>query len=141
MAESKTRRDPDASVEDFLSAVADQRRRTDAQAMCSLMAEATGAPPVMWGSAIVGFGTYHYRGASGGEGDWPAVGFSPRKQALTLYLADGAARYPELLTRLGPVTTGKGCVYIKRLDDVDLSALRELVTESFVRMNGATVGH
>lgn len=138
MAEPRTRPTA-ADVDAFLAAVADERRRTDAQALATLMAEATGAAPVMWGSSIVGFGTYHYRYAGGREGDWPPVGFSPRKQALTVYLAEGFDRHAELLARIGPVTTGKGCLYIKRLDAVDTDALRDLVADGYRRLNGTTL--
>ena len=138
MAEPKTTRN-DASVPDFLGAVADPRRRADAEAACALIADATGAAPRMWGSAIVGFGEYHYRYASGREGDWMVVGFSPRKQALTFYLTGGLAPNEDLLARLGPYTTGKGCLYVKRLADVDERVLRELVTNVFRRYDGQTV--
>ncbi|WP_371497585.1 DUF1801 domain-containing protein [Kitasatospora sp. NBC_00374] len=138
MAEPKTQ-PTGASAAEFLAAVADDRRRADAQALCALIAEATGAPPVMWGASIVGFGTYHYRSVSGREGDWPPVGLSPRKQALTLYIAEGFESHAELLARLGPVTTGKGCLYVKRLAAVDQDALRELVTGAFERLNGRTI--
>jgi hypothetical protein len=138
MAELKTTPN-DASVPDFLGAVPDPRRRADAEAVCALIAEATGAAPEMWGSAIVGFGRYHYRGASGREADWMTVGFSPRKQALTFYLTGGLAPNQELLARLGPHTTGKGCLYVKRLADIDEQVLRELITSVFRRYDGQTV--
>ncbi|MFC0029280.1 DUF1801 domain-containing protein [Micromonospora chaiyaphumensis] len=118
----------DASVDDFLAAVPDDRRRADAERLCALLREVTGEPPVMWGPSIVGFGTYRYTYAGGRTGDWPLVGFSPRKQQLVVYLVGGyEERYPSVLARLGPHKTGKGCLYLKRLDDVDESALRELV--------------
>ncbi|WP_431676599.1 DUF1801 domain-containing protein [Kitasatospora sp. KL5] len=129
----------DASPEDFLAGVPDERRRTDAQALCALIAEATGAPPRMWGGAMVGFGTYHYRYASGREGDWPPVALAPRKQALVLYIAEGFEPHTELLARLGPHSTGKGCLYLKRLADVDRDALAEMVAAAFDRLNGRTV--
>ncbi|WP_229073172.1 DUF1801 domain-containing protein [Actinoplanes sp. DH11] len=138
MAEPKTSR-TGQSVTEFLAAVPDPRRRADAEAACALMAAATGAEPVMWGSAIVGFGTYHYRYHTGTEGDWPAVGMSPRKQALTLYVSAGFEAYPDLLSRLGPHRTGKSCLYLKRLADVDQEALRELVTAGYQHLNGKTV--
>ena len=94
------------------------------------MQAATGAPPVMWGSSIIGFGDVHYRYASGREGDWFAVGFSPRKKNLTLYLTDGIDRHTEHLERLGPHATGKGCLYIKRLDDVNRDVLGALIREA-----------
>jgi hypothetical protein len=138
MAEPKTTRN-DTSVADFLAAVSDPRRRADAQAVCAMMADVTGAEPAMWGSAIVGFGSYHYRYGSGREGDWPAVGLSPRKQALTIYLPEGFDGYRELLDRLGPHSTGKACLYIKRLSDVDEQALRGLIDGGFRRRNGTTL--
>jgi len=138
MAEPKTTR-TEASVADFLAAVSDPRRRADAQAVCALMTEVTGVEPAMWGSAIVGFGSYHYRYGSGREGDWPAVGLSPRKQALTIYIPEGFEGYRELLDRLGPHSTGKSCLYLKRLSDVDEQALRGLVDGGFRRLNGTTL--
>ena len=117
-----------ASVDNFLAAVPDDRRRADAERLCALLREVTGKAPVMWGPSIVGFGTYRYTYAGGRTGDWPLVGFSPRKQQLVVYLVGGyEERYPSVLARLGPHKTGKGCLYLKRLDDVDESALRELV--------------
>ena len=95
------------------------------------MAEETGEPPRMWGASIVGFGSYHYAYASGREGDWMALGFSPRKANLTLYLMDGFGGYGELLDRLGKHSTGKSCLYIKRLSDVDVDVLREMVRRSY----------
>jgi hypothetical protein len=138
MAELKTSRN-EASAAEFLAAVADPRRRADAQAVCALMTEVTGEQPTMWGGSIVGFGAYHYRYASGREGDWPAVGFSPRKQALTIYLSEGFEAYDDLLARLGPHSTGKSCLYIKRLSDVDEEALRSLVEGGYRSRNGTTV--
>jgi hypothetical protein len=138
MAETKTGR-TGASAAQFLAGVADPQRRADAQAVCDLMAEVTGAQPEMWGGSIVGFGSYHYRYATGREGDWPAVGLSPRKQSLTVYIADGFDSHDELLSRLGPHSTGKSCLYIKRLSDVDQGVLRDLVADGFRRLNGATV--
>ncbi|GAA1384547.1 DUF1801 domain-containing protein [Catellatospora chokoriensis] len=138
MAEPKTTKN-DASVEEFLAGVTDARRRTDAQAVCELMEDVTGQPPVMWGSAIVGFGQYRYVYASGKQGDWPAVGFSPRKQALVLYVGEGIGDDGDLLARLGPVTVSKACVYVKKLADVDTAALRELVAGAFHQVHGKTI--
>jgi hypothetical protein len=138
MAEVKTTRtaaDPAA----FLAAVTDPQRRADAQAACALMAETTGAPPVMWGSSIVGFGRYRYRYATGREGDAPPVGLSPRKAALTLYLSTGFDGARDLLDRLGPHTTGRSCLYLKRLADVDETVLRDLVGAAFRDLDGRTV--
>lgn len=129
MAELKTRPN-DASVDDFLSGVADERKREDCRTLVRIMSDATGAEPRMWGDSIVGFGTYHYRYASGREGDWMQVGFSPRKQNLTLYIMSGFSRYEELMKSLGKHSTGKSCLYIKKLDDVDMTTLKKLVEES-----------
>jgi Domain of unknown function (DU1801) len=118
----------EASVAVFLAAVPDRQRREDAQRLCVMMQEITGEPPVLWGTSIIGFGIYHYRYASGHEGDAPLAGFSPRRQRLAIYLLGGFAdRYQPVLARLGPHETGKGCLYLKRLDDVDHDALRELI--------------
>ena len=136
--EPKTTR-TDASVDEFLGTVPDRQRRADAEAVCALMREVTGLEPAMWGPSIVGFGQYRYRYASGREGVWPAVGLSPRKQALTLYVADGYDRYAELMARLGPHTTGRSCLYIKRLSDVDIDVLRTLIKDGFEHLNGRTV--
>jgi len=138
MSEPKTTRN-DEDVAAFLATVADEKRRADAQAACALFAEVTGAEPTMWGASIIGFGAYHYRYASGREGDWPAVALSPRKQALTLYVSEGFDAYADLLGRLGPHRTGKSCLYVKRLADVDEKALRELVKAGFDHLNGRTL--
>lgn len=138
MAEPKTSRNA-TSVADFLAGVADPHRRADAEAVCALMADVTGAEPVMWGSGIVGFGTYHYEYASGRAGDWPPVALSPRKQALTVYLSEGFEAQADLLDRLGPHSVGKSCLYLKRLSDVDQQVLRALVDGCFRRLNGTTI--
>jgi hypothetical protein len=123
-------RPTEADVEEFLGAVPDATRRADAAVLARLMGEVTGEPPVLWGPSIVGFGRYHYRYASGREGDAPVAGFSPRKANLVLYLLDGFEAHGELLGRLGRHSTGKSCLYVKRLADVDLEVLRELVERS-----------
>jgi hypothetical protein len=138
MAESqktlRTGDDPEA----FLASVSDDARRADAQTLCRLLADWTGEPPAMWGASIVGFGSYHYRYESGHEGTSALVGFSPRKTSLVVYLVGGVAeRYPKLLERLGPHTTGKGCLYLKRLDDVDRGVLHELVERALRVHRGA----
>jgi hypothetical protein len=118
-------------VEEFLAAVPDERRRADAHTLIGLMREVTGEEPVMWGPSVIGFGTYHYRYASGHEGDSALAGFSPRKQHLVVYLVgEFEGRYAATLARLGPHKTGKGCLYLKSLDGVDMAALRELVDRS-----------
>ena len=119
-----------ASVADFIDAVADPKKREDARAVAALMAEITGAPAQMWGASIVGFGRYRYRYASGRKGEFFKAGFSPRKQALTLYIMPGFSKYGGLLEKLGRHRLGKSCLYIKRLADIDLEVLRELVTRS-----------
>jgi Domain of unknown function (DU1801) len=124
-------RPTDTSVAGFLAGVPDERRREDARRLCAIMQEITGEPPAMWGTSIVGFGAYHYRYASGHEGDAPLAGFSPRRQQLVIYLAsEFERRYQQVLARLGPHRAGKGCLYLKRLDDVDSDALRELIDRS-----------
>jgi hypothetical protein len=129
MTELKTK-PTDASVEAFLHSVPDQRKRQDSYAILQMMAEVTGESPKLWGSSIVGFGNYHYVYASGREGDWFLAGFSPRKQNLTLYIVDGLEPHAELLARLGKYKTGKGCLYINKLQDVDQEVLRSLIAAS-----------
>ncbi len=124
----------DSSVEAFLNGVEDETKRADCFALLSLMREVTGEEPRMWGDTIVGFGSYHYRYASGREGDAPLTGFSPRKQNLTIYITAGFDAYDELLDRLGKFKTGKSCLHVKRLDDVDRDVLRELVRQSAEHM-------
>ena len=133
MAELETK-ESEASVEAFLASVPDEQQRADARAVCALMGEVTGQPPKMWGKSMVGFGRYHYRYASGREGDWFVVGFSPRKRDLTLYIMPGFRAYEGLLAKLGKHKTGKSCLYLKRLSDVDGAVLRELVTRSVAHM-------
>ena len=133
MTELKTKRN-DASVEAFLSTVENQQKRQDSFALLELMKEVTGEPPKMWGDSIVGFGSYHYKYASGREADWMLSGFSPRKQNLTLYIMAGFEHYDDLLKRLGKHSTGSSCLYIKKLNDIDLHVLRELVAQSVAHM-------
>jgi len=124
-------RPTDAPVAGILAGVPDERRRQDTRQLCAMMQEITGEPPAMWGTSIVGFGAYHYRYASGHEGDAPLAGFSPRSQHLVIYLAsEFGTRCQAVLARLGPHKTGKGCLYVKRLGDVDPEALRELIERS-----------
>ena len=135
MSDMKTK-PTEASVDAFIDAIDDERKRDDARAVAAMMADITGAPAKMWGSSIVGFGTYHYRYASGREGDFMEVGFAPRKRALTLYIMAGFSAYEELLAKLGKHTTGKSCLYVKRLADVDLAVLRELIERSVSYIRG-----
>lgn len=129
VAENKTK-PTDADVGAFIDAVPDDRRREDARTVLSLMQDVTGEKPMMWGPSMVGFGSVHYRYDSGREGDMFAAGFSPRKNALTVYLG-GVEDRAQLLERLGPHTTGKSCLYIKRLDAIDLDVLRALIDETY----------
>ncbi|GAA0893166.1 hypothetical protein GCM10009122_28450 [Fulvivirga kasyanovii] len=129
MAELKTKLN-DESVEDFLNSVEDEQKKKDSFEVLNIMKQITGAEPKMWGSSIVGFGNYHYVYDSGREGDWFIAGFSPRKQALTLYIMAGFARYNELLQKLGKYKTGKSCLYVKKLQDIDLEVLKELIGSS-----------
>lgn len=133
MAENKTQ-PTDEEVKGFLETVEDERKRDDAYALIELMRDVTGEAPRMWGTSMVGFGKYHYKYATGREGDAFLAGFSPRKQAMTLYIMAGFDQYDELLGKLGKFTTGKSCLYVKRLSDVDLEVLRELVTKSVQHM-------
>lgn len=118
------------SVEDFLQSVDNEQKRQDCYAILEMMKEAAGAEPQMWGPSIIGFGNYHYKYESGREGDWFLTGFSPRKQNLTLYIMPGFGRYEDLMNKLGKYKTGKSCLYIKKLEDVDREVLKQLVEES-----------
>ena len=133
MAELKTKK-TNASVATFIAALPDEHTRADCTALVRLMKKVTKAPPRMWGSSIVGFGTYSYTYASGRTGDWPVCGFSPRKAALTLYVMAGFDRYDDLMARLGKFKTGKSCLYLRRLADVDTQVLEALVSESVAYM-------
>jgi hypothetical protein len=134
MAENKTQ-PTDASVEAFLDAVPDEKRRADARVVLAMMKEATGLEPRMWGPAIIGFGQSHYKYASGREGDQPLIGFSPRKQNLALYITENFEN--PLLERLGAFSHGKSCLYIKRLEQVDQDVLRQLIRQSVEHAGGA----
>lgn len=129
MAELKTK-PTDNSVEAFLNSIEDAKKREDSFAILNLMKEITQSEPKMWGSSMIGFGNYHYKYESGREGDWFLTGFSPRKQNLTLYIMAGFDRYDELMAKLGKYKTGKSCLYIKKLDDIDPEVLRELIQQS-----------
>jgi uncharacterized protein DUF1801 len=131
MVDDRLTRPGDGDVGAFLAAVPDERRRTDALAALELIREVTGAEPVMWGSSMVGFGTQRYTTADGKQREWFAVGLSPRKASLTLYGLTYYESNQDLLDRLGPHTTGKGCLYVKRLDDLDRDVLVELVERSW----------
>lgn len=129
MAEMKTKLN-DASIEDFLNKVEDEQKRKDSFEIIKMMKQVTKEEPKMWGPSIIGFGSYHYKYESGREGDMPIIGFSPRKQNLTLYVGLGNDSENPLLKKLGKHTTGKGCLYIKKLADIDRTVLQELINES-----------
>lgn len=133
MAELKTKLNK-ASVTKFLNSIKDETKRKDAFTIMKIMQKVTKEKPMMWGSSIVGFGSYHYKGASGREGDWMLTGFSPRAQNLTLYIMPGFERYDALLKKLGRYKTAKSCLYIKRLEDVDASVLAKLIAEGVKQM-------
>jgi hypothetical protein len=133
MAELKTKKN-EQSVDEFIERVPDETKRQDCRTLVTMMQEITQEPPAMWGDSIVGFGSYHYKYASGHEGDMCIAGFSPRKQALTVYILPGFERYGDLMSKLGKHSTGKSCLYIKKLKDVDLDVLRELVRQSVETM-------
>lgn len=133
MAENKTQ-ETEASVSDFLAAVEPETKRKDAEIVCALMEKITDCPPKMWGTSIVGFDTYHYKYESGREGNHLITGFSPRKTALTLYVMPGFGNYDDLMSKLGKYKTGKSCLYIKRLEDVDMKVLEALIQASVEHM-------
>jgi Domain of unknown function (DU1801) len=133
MAELKTRVNR-ASADKFLKGIKDEQKRQDCFKILEIMRKATKAGPKMWGTSIVGFGSYHYKYESGREGDWFLTGFSPRKQNLTLYIMPGFDEYDDLMKILGKHSVGKSCLYIKKLEDVDTEVLKELVTKSVRKM-------
>ena len=133
MAENKTR-PTKSSVTAFLNAIEDKGKRADAKKVAAMMRKATGCRAKMWGSSIVGYGEYHYKYASGREGDWALVGFSPRKQNLSVYIMPGFSAYDSLMKKLGKYKTGKSCLYINKLEDVDESVLEKLIVESVKSM-------
>lgn len=130
MADNKTTA-TDGDVGAFITTITDDQRRSDSRLLVELMREVTGQPPVLWGTSIIGFGARHYRYPSGREGDTTAVGFSPRKAQTVLYLTGDMELYADLLARLGQHTTGKGCLYLKRVDQADPQALRDIVDRSY----------
>jgi len=133
MAELKTKQN-DQSVEKFLNGIADKKTREDCFTVMKLMKQVTKMEPKMWGGSIVGFGAYHYKYESGREGDWFLTGFSPRKQNLTLYIMAGFAQYEALMKELGKHKTGKSCLYINKLEDINLLTLKKLIQQSVKHM-------
>jgi len=133
MSELKTK-PTDARAEDFIATIEDAVKREDSVTLLKLFKRATGQPPKMWGTSIIGFGQYHYKSErSKQEGDWPLVAFSPRKQSLTLYVMPSAGDFDEQFEKLGKFTTSVGCLYIKKLADVDINVLEELVGHAYVK--------
>jgi hypothetical protein len=130
MAEIKTKPN-DASVTQFLDSVEEEQKRKDSFELLEMMKSITGKEPAMWGDSIVGFDQYAYTNSKGEVNHWPAIGFSPRKQSLTLYIMPGFDRFGGLLEKLGKHKTSKGCLYINKLDDVDQGVLRELAEKSY----------
>lgn len=134
MGELKTKLN-DGSVEDFLNSVQDEQKRKDSFELLEMFTKVTGQSPKMWGTSIVGFGQYHYKSErSSQEGDWPLVGFSPRKQNLTLYIMSGFDSLTDLLSELGKHKTSKGCLYINKLADVDKSVLEQIIKQAYQDM-------
>ena len=134
MAELKTKLN-DKSVIKFIKSVPDGKKRKDSLAILNMMKKITKEEPKMWGDSIIGFGTYHYKYASGREGDWFLTGFSPRKQNFSLYIMSGFKEYGKLLNKLGKHKTSKACLYIKSLDDIDTKILKEIITKSVKKMS------
>ena len=133
MSSLKTRQSK-ASVSTFLNSVKDPQKRADCKKIAKMMRDATGKRARMWGTSIVGYDSYEYQYASGHEGSWPIVGFSPRAQNISLYIMPGFSDYAEKLKNLGKYKTGKSCLYIKQLDDVDQTVLKSLITSSVREM-------
>ena len=136
MSDPKTR-PTGASVTAFIGAVDDAARRRDCREIMRMMRAATGKRPRMWGPSMVGYGSYHYRYASGREGDWFLAGFSPRKRDLTVYVIPDLRSHEDLLERLGPHRRGVCCLYLKRLDDIDRDVLRELLERAVARIRAS----
>ena len=135
MAELKTK-PINQSVKSFIAKIADEQTREDCTALVKLMKSVTGKPPQMWGTSIIGFGTYRYKYASGREGNWMTTGFSPRNQNLTIYIMTGFADQQILLKKLGKCKTASSCLYIKRLADIDTKVLEQMVAKSIKRLPG-----
>ena len=136
MAELKTR-PTKASVSDFINSIEDAQKRADARKVAAMMRAATGTRAKMWGTSIVGYGTYQYTNTVGKNFEWPITGFSPRKQALTIYIMPGFSHFDALMKKLGRYKTGKSCLYIKWLSDIDEKVLQKLIDGSVKRMRKA----
>jgi hypothetical protein len=130
----------DADAARFIAAVSSGTKQQDSFTLLKLFSEITGEKPVMWGTSIIGFGSYHYKSEkSRQEGDWPLTGFSPRKQSLTIYIMTGFEHYQELLEKLGKHKTSKGCLYINKLSDVDMDILKKIIEKSYLHMKAVAL--
>jgi len=136
MAELKTKEN-DASVTEFINSISDKQKREDSLKLLKIFEEVTKEKPKMWGTSIIGFGKYHYKSErSKQEGDWPLTGFSPRKQALSIYIMTGVGNYKKLLKDLGKYKLSSGsCLYVNKLEDIDIKILKELIKESYAQAN------
>ena len=130
MSDLKTKQ-TEVSPSTFISALNDDKKRSDANTLLTIMSDITQQPAVMWGDSLIGFGLYKYQYASGRKGEWFRVGFSPRKQNITLYIMNGFSQYQHLLERLGNHKTGKSCLYINKLEDIDIDVLKQMVALSY----------
>ena len=133
MAEQKTKK-TNASVSAYLNGINDKQKRADCKAIAKMMRDVTGKRAKMWGGSIVGYGIYDYRYASGHSGTWPVTGFSPRAQNISIYIMPGFSKFKKLMNKLGKYKTGKSCLYIKRLDDIDQKVLKDLIAGSVKEM-------
>lgn len=134
MAELKTKEN-EGSVKDFIDSVEIEVRRKDALALLSIFEETTGYEPRLWGTSIVGYGKYHYKSErSKQEGDWMLTGFSPRKQNMTIYIMSGFSDYQDLIKKIGKCKTSVGCLYVNKLDDIDINVLKQLIKKSVAHM-------
>ena len=133
MTELKTKQN-ESSVNDFIEKIEDPEKKKASKQIMKILETISKNKAKMWGDSIIGFGKYHYKYKSGREGDWMRIGFSPRKQNLTLYIMDGFEKYSELMEKLGKFKTGKSCLYIKKMQDIDINILKELVAESLLHM-------
>ena len=134
MSDLKTKQN-EKSVEEFLEKIEDPEKKKASKQILKILETISKNEAKMWGDSIIGFGKYHYKYKSGREGDWMRIGFSPRKQNLTLYIMDGFEKYSELMEKLGKFKTGKSCLYIKKLQDIDIKILKELIKESLIHMD------
>ncbi len=138
MAEPKTKRNT-ASVDDFIATVADEQKRADSKALVSMMSEISGCKAEMWGGSIIGFGRYNYKYKSGREGEWMLCGFSPRKQTMTIYVMGSSKEIEEMISRVGKHKRSKGCLYFKKLDDLDVEVLKQVISASIERIKSNKV--